>query len=155
MKPTGATHASPADQAESGRYGPTATLEVDPSNVGAVRMTYSPKVDGDPDPGEIVWTWVPFEERDGRGKDRPVLVVATLPTGNVLAVQLTSKQHDGDSEFVSIGSGNWDGEGRPSWINIDRVFSVHPQGMRREAASLDRPRFDLVKAALTTRYRWS
>ena len=56
--------------------GPSATVEIDPRRIGAVRMTYSPSTDGAPDPGEVVWTWVPFEERDGRGKDRPVLVVA-------------------------------------------------------------------------------
>ena len=39
-------------------------------------MSYEPQTDGAPDPGEVVWTWVPFEENDGRGKDRPVLVVA-------------------------------------------------------------------------------
>ena len=59
-----------------GRFGPDATTEVDLHRVGPMRMSYSPQTDGAPDPGEIVWTWVPFEENDGRGKDRPVLVVA-------------------------------------------------------------------------------
>ncbi|GAB5080487.1 hypothetical protein ARTHROSP310_36360 [Arthrobacter sp. AD-310] len=27
--------------------------------------------DGEPDPGEVVWTWVPYQEDHGRGKDRP------------------------------------------------------------------------------------
>ena len=67
-------------------------------------MTYSPSTDGAPDPGEIVWTWVPFEENDGRGKDRPVVVVATETGGTVLAVQLTSKAHDGMWNS-SLGSG--------------------------------------------------
>jgi len=38
-------------------------------------LEYSPKVDGQADPGEIVWTWVEFEEDASQGKDRPVLVV--------------------------------------------------------------------------------
>src|SRR5690349_5900749 len=62
----------------------TATVEVDPRRVGAVHLTYSPTTDGDPDPGEIVWTWVPYEENDGRGKDRPVVIVASEPSGTVL-----------------------------------------------------------------------
>ena len=49
---------------------------------------------------------MPYEENDGRGKDRPVLVVATEPAGTVLAVQLTSKAHTGDGEFVALGSGS-------------------------------------------------
>jgi hypothetical protein len=118
-------------------------------------MSYSPTTDGAPDPGEIVWTWVPYEENDGRGKDRPVLVVAAEPTGTVLAVQLTSKAHSGDGEFVALGTGAWDAEGRASWVNLERVFRVHPDGMRREATALDGKRFAEVRAALTARYRWS
>jgi hypothetical protein len=137
-----------------GQSGPSATVEVDPSRVGAVRMTYSPSTDGAPDPGEVVWTWVPFEERDGRGKDRPVLVVAAEPRGSYLAVQLTSKAHQG-ADFVPIGSGSWDAAGRPSWVNIDRVFRVHSGGMRRETAGLPAPAFASVQARLQQRYDWS
>ncbi|MFC6355386.1 type II toxin-antitoxin system PemK/MazF family toxin [Luethyella okanaganae] len=137
-----------------GRFGASATVEVDPRRVGSVRMSYSPVVDGDPDPGEIVWTWVPFEERDGRGKDRPVVIVAAEGGGTVLAAQLTSKERTGRSGFVSLGRGVWDAEGRPSWVNLDRIFRVHPDGMRREAASLDAERFLLVAQALRNRYNW-
>ena len=38
-------------------------------------MTYAARPDGRPDPGEIVWTWVPFEEDHTQGKDRPVLLI--------------------------------------------------------------------------------
>src|SRR6185437_13901105 len=107
-QPNGTAHRSPgasaATQEWPGQFGADATVEVDPTSIGPVRMTYNPVTDGDPDPGEIVWTWVPFEEHDGRGKDRPVLVVAAEPAGTVLAVQLTSKDHDGESDFVPIGA---------------------------------------------------
>src|SRR5215471_16409435 len=119
-----------------GRHGSTATLEVEPRGLGAVHTAYAPQHDGDPDPGEIVWTWVPFEENDGRGKDRPVLIVAVESAGTYLAVQLTSKDHDGEGDFVSVGAGGWDGGHRPSWVNLDRVIRVHEGGMRREAAAL-------------------
>ena len=42
----------------------------------ARRVVYAPDLDGRADPGEIVWTWVVYEEDPTRGKDRPVLVVA-------------------------------------------------------------------------------
>lgn len=143
-----------------------ATTEVDPRSVGTVHMTYAPDPDGDPDPGEIVWTWVPYEEGDGRGKDRPVLVVAREGHGSgeaaengecrstVLAVQLTSRRHDGDREWVPLGSGPWDREGRDSWVGLDRVLRVHPDGMRREACALDRARFDTVVHRLQQVYNW-
>jgi hypothetical protein len=138
-----------------GRFGATATVEVHPSEIGPVHTTYAPKHDGDPDPGEIVWTWVPFEEHDGRGKDRPVLIVAREHVGTVLAVQLTSKQHDGTTDFVDVGSGPWDHEGRESWVNLERVMRLHHEGMRREACAMERHHFDLVVARLRNRYDWS
>jgi hypothetical protein len=138
-----------------GQGGATATVEVDPRSLRRVRLGYAPSKDGAPDPGEIVWTWVPFEERDGRGKDRPVVVVAASGADTVLAVQLTSKAHEGSRDFVSLGTGAWDSAGRPSWANIDRVFVVHTDGMRREAASLDAKRYLRVAEALTARYGWS
>lgn len=138
-----------------GSTGPAATTEADPAHVGPVRTSYAPNRDGDPDPGEVVWTWVPFEENDGRGKDRPVLVVAREAAGTLLAVQLSSKQHDHDREWVPIGVGPWDGAGRESWVDLDRVLRVHEAGMRREACALDRPRFDQVVRRLRERYGWS
>ncbi|MGW7331484.1 type II toxin-antitoxin system PemK/MazF family toxin, partial [Streptomyces sp. NPDC054840] len=130
---------------QPGRDGGSATAEADPYAIGRVRTEYAPDPDGDPDPGEIVWTWVPFEENDGRGKDRPVLVVAREAGGRtLLAVQLSSKRHDHDREWVPIGTGPWDGAGRESWVDVDRVLRVHESGMRREACALDRGRFDRV-----------
>ncbi|MET8942808.1 type II toxin-antitoxin system PemK/MazF family toxin [Streptomyces sp. NPDC004542] len=157
------------DESVPGRYGPHATTEADPREVGPVRTEYSPAHDGDPDPGEIVWTWVPFEENDGRGKDRPVLVVAREAAGTFLAVQLSSKRHDGatggaakplrwsrdSSRWVAIGSGPWDRSGRDSWVDVDRVLRLHEEGMRREACALDRGRFNLVRQRLHERYGWS
>lgn len=129
-------------------------MQVDPRGLGRIRTTYSPSLDGDADPGEIVWTWVPYEEGDGRGKDRPVLVVAAEASGTVLAVPLTSQEHPGRPEYLPIGSGEWDGLGRPSFVRLDRVYRVHQAGMRREAAALDARRFALVREALSVRYRW-
>ena len=138
-----------------GRYGPSATVEAAPREVGRVRTEYAPAHDGDPDPGEIVWTWVPYEENDGRGKDRPVLVVAREAGGTVLAVMLSSKAHNGDREWVPIGSGPWDRSGRDSWVAVDRVLRLHDEGMRREACALDRMRFNLVRQRLRERYGWN
>ncbi|MFE1764379.1 type II toxin-antitoxin system PemK/MazF family toxin [Streptomyces angustmyceticus] len=146
--------ASDEPEALPGSQGPTATVEARPRSVGTVTMSYAPDPDGDPDPGEIVWTWVPYEENDGRGKDRPVLVVAREAGGTLLAVQLSSKRHNNDREWVPLGTGPWDRAGRDSWVAVDRVLRVHPSGMRREACALDRGRFNLVVNRLRERYGW-
>ena len=41
----------------------------------ARKLVYAPDLDGRADPGEIVWTWVVYEDDPTKGKDRPVLVV--------------------------------------------------------------------------------
>ncbi|MEI4272519.1 type II toxin-antitoxin system PemK/MazF family toxin [Klenkia sp. LSe6-5] len=120
---------------------------------GRAELSYSPRDDGRPDPGEIVWAWVPFEEGDGRGKDRPVLV-AGRADGDLVGFMLTSKDHDRDAadearhgrHWVDIGTGAWDRQGRPSEVRVDRVLRVDPADVRREGAVLDRRRFDLVAA---------
>ena len=107
------------------------------------------------DPGEIVWTWVPFEEDRSRGKDRPVLVIGHDGPW-LLALALTSKDHRGDavlhpgsrSRWTDIGPGPWDRRGRPSAVRVDRVLRVDPDGIRREGAVLDKRRFTKVASAV-------
>lgn len=59
-----------------------------------INFEYSPSLDGDADPGEIVWTWVPFEEDHSQGKDRPVLLVGR-DGEYLLALMMTSKDQIG------------------------------------------------------------
>ncbi|WP_082478321.1 type II toxin-antitoxin system PemK/MazF family toxin [Microbacterium sp. Leaf320] len=133
----------------------TATVRIDPDQIDDLRVEYAPDRDGAPDAGEIIWTWVPYEENDGRGKDRPVLVIGRESDDRVYAVRMTSKAHDGDHDYLSIGSGAWDSQGRESWVDIEQLYSVHETGLRREAAVLDRSRYGRVASALTRRHGWS
>ncbi len=145
---------SAAQHASDGSFGDSATIEIDPRTVRGVRLEYAPQKDSEPDAGEIVWTWVPYVENDGRGKDRPVLVIARHTTDRVYAVKLTSKHKQGRDDRVSIGSGAWDARGRTSWVDTDQLYSVHHDGMRREAAALDLDRYTLVAHALQKRFGW-
>lgn len=116
---------------------------------------YSPSRDGDPDPGEIVWTWIPYEDDPTQGKDRPVLVLARLGS-DVVVAQLTSKDHDRDAAdearygryWMDIGSGDWDERRRPSEVRLDRLLRVDPARVRREGGVLDAQVFRQVVAAL-------
>ncbi|WP_442923512.1 type II toxin-antitoxin system PemK/MazF family toxin [Microbacterium sp. KUDC0406] len=131
------------------------TIRIDPDRIRDLRVSYAPQRDGAPDAGEVIWTWVPYEENDGRGKDRPVLVIGRHSAERVYAVRMTSKPHDGDRDYLPIGSGGWDGQGRESWVDIEQLYSVHDAGMRREAAILDKERYRRVVAALMRRYGWA
>ena len=120
---------------------------------------YAPQIDGEPDPGEVVWGWVPYEDDPTQGKDRPVLIVGRVdpaaPDGEEwIGLQLSSKDHDLDAEdearhgryWMDVGTGGWDREGRPSEVRLDRLILLRGDAVRREGAALERSIFDAVVA---------
>jgi PemK-like, MazF-like toxin of type II toxin-antitoxin system len=123
---------------------------------GVPRLEYQPNADGDADPGEIVWTWVPYEEDHTRGKDRPVLVIG-VDGAWLLALILTSQDHDRDAAdearygrvWLDIGSGAWDADGRASEVRLDRIVRVDPTAVRREGATIDAEMFAQVADGVT------
>lgn len=101
-------------------------------------------MDGDPDPGEIVWSWVPYEEDPTLGKDRPVVIIGRRGT-MLSGVALTTKRRDGD---VDVGTGAWDPRNRPSYAKVARLLDIDAEAVRREGAVLGRRRFDAVVEAV-------
>lgn len=122
---------------------------------GIPAVEYAPEADGDPDPGEIVWGWVPFEEDPRRGKDRPVLLVGRDGPW-LLGLPVTSKDHARDHAqeaaagrlWMDVGRGGWDPEGRPSEVRLNRLVRLDPSAIRREGAALDPGRYGHVIAAM-------
>ncbi len=128
---------------------------------GVATIEYRPDPDGDADPGEVVWGWVPFEEDHSQGKDRPVLVIGK-DGGRLLALMLTSKDHDRDAaqearygrQWMDVGTGDWDPKRRPSEVRLDRVLSLDPGAVRREGGTLPRATFDDVADAVRRVKGW-
>jgi len=129
------------------------------TSAGPDRFYYAPRADGRPEPGEVCWAWVPFEEDASQGKDRPVLIIGTRGR-RWLALMLTSKDHDHDAvrqshdgvatdryghRWLDVGAGQWDRDHRASEIRLDRLLVLSQ--VRREGSALDRPAFDRVIAA--------
>lgn len=118
------------------------------------QVAYAPQSDGQPDPGEVVWGWVPYEEDASRGKDRPVLLIGRRGP-QWLGLMLTSKDHDRDvtgderagRHWRDVGTGDWDRERRPSEVRLDRLIVLDEHAIRREGAALGRDIFDQVIAA--------
>ncbi|MDP9805622.1 hypothetical protein J2S70_000204 [Trueperella bonasi] len=129
-------------------------IEYDIERYGLPDFDYRPERNGAPDPGEVVWTWVPFDENDGRGKDRPVLVLADTDE-HVIFGQMTSKDNTRDAQWeakwgrhwMDVGSGKWDRKGRPSEVRLDRLLIAHMDQIRREGSFLREDIFaDVVRA---------
>lgn len=135
----------------TGHRAPAPSPRALPDHHGPVRPEYTPSPDGVADPGEVVWTWVPYEDDPTQGKDRPVLVVGR-DGGVLLALMLTSKDHSRDAadearwgrRWMDLGPGAWDRQGRPSEVRLDRVLRIDPRAVRREGAVLDRALFGKV-----------
>ena len=119
--------------------------------------SYEPEIDGEPDPGEVVWAWVPYEEDPHQGKDRPILLIGRREIDGATwwaGLPLTSKDHDRDEEqeaaegrhWMDVGTGAWDREGRPSEVRLDRLVLMPDADVRREGAALDKEIFDRVVA---------
>ena len=150
-KPSSANSSAPKSSA------PASTVASDGSDYPGdyrdmINFEYSPSLDGDADPGEIVWTWVPFEEDHSQGKDRPVILVGR-DGEYLLALMMTSKDHNNrehaDSNYLDIGSGPWDPQGRASEVKLNRVIRVRPDSMRREGAIMPEDTFRLIERAWT------
>ena len=126
---------------------------------GVPLLSYEPDADHDADPGEVVWAWVPYEEDHSQGKDRPVLVIGRDGPW-LLALPMTSQDHDRDAGqeasqgryWCDIGTGEWDREGRPSEVRVNRILRLDPAAVRRIAARLPRERFDEVAREVLRHY---
>lgn len=116
-------------------------------NDGTPDGTYAPVPDGQPDPGEVVWAWIPYEDDPSRGKDRPVLVIGRRRDGDVVLLRclvMTSQDHDRDEAqeaaagrfWMDVGTGAWDPRGRASEVRLDRLVEIPPDVVRREGAAL-------------------
>ena len=117
-------------------------------------------MDGDADPGEVVWTWVPYQEDASVGKDRPAVVIGAQGEG-VYILQLTSKDHTREAAqeaaagryWFDIGTGAWDSKGRPSEVRLDRALWVKATDVRREGSILPEVTWRRIVDALEGHYR--
>ena len=116
-------------------------------------VSYAPRADGRPDPGEVVWGWVPYEDDPRQGKDRPVLLIGR-DGDRLLGLMLTSKDHDRDAaqearhgrHWMDVGTGGWDRRRRPSEVRLDRLIELSATAVRRGGAALERGIFECVVA---------
>ena len=157
-RPNSGSHHHYEDPATSNR--PQTSIREASIADALAHASYTPVMDGDADPGEVIWTWVPYQEDASVGKDRPAVVIGAQGEG-VYILQLTSKDHTRDAAqeaaagryWFDIGAGDWDSKGRPSEVRLDRALWVKATDVRREGAILPKATWQLIVDALEEHYR--
>ena len=157
-RPNSGSHHHYEDPATSNR--PQTSIREASIADALAHASYTPVMDGDADPGEVIWTWVPYQEDASVGKDRPAVVIGAHGEG-VYILQLTSKDHTRDAAqeaaagryWLDIGAGDWDSKGRPSEVRLDRALWVKATDVRREGAILPKKTWQLIVDALEEHYR--
>ncbi|MDO4908816.1 MAG: hypothetical protein Q3962_03065 [Corynebacterium sp.] len=112
-------------------------------------MYYAPTMDGQAEPGEVVWIKV-----DNNQEERAILVVGR--TKRALLGQLISpnSEHVGEKNWMDIGSGPWDSKGRTCWLRLDKIIEISECGVRRQGAIMPQNGFDRISARMRSDYGW-
>ncbi|MFD5434414.1 type II toxin-antitoxin system PemK/MazF family toxin [Kitasatospora sp. NPDC091257] len=106
-----------------------------------------PRPGAGPEPQEIWWAQVPFEDGPG-SKDRPCLVLRVRGRTATVA-KITSKHHAERPGVLPLPPGTvGDREGRASWLETDELREVPLSAFRRRAGAVDRQVWARAQRAL-------
>lgn len=118
-------------------------------------IVYSPDMDGQADPGEVVWIPLQLESEEAPLSERAVVVVGRQGPHLLGMLISTREEHANQPEWLSIGSSSWNENPKPSWVRIDRVLLVPESGIRRAGAVMPRKRFEILANRLRGDYGWN
>lgn len=112
---------------------------------------YAPDMDGSTEPGEVVWVTVPSQPPAVRS-----MLVVGREQRDVLGLLISpGKEHEGDSRWLGIGSGEWDPSGEPCWVRLDKTLLVPETDVHRRGTTVPRPRFERVATRLRDHFDWT
>lgn len=139
--------AGPASGRENAR---PARMNVQPTGSLARNIYYAPDMDGNAEPGEVVWVTVP---------SRPPTVRSLLVVGReqheVLGLLISpGQEHAEDARWLGIGSGEWDASGAPCWVRLDKTLCVAETDVHRRGTIVPPLRFERVASRLRDRFDW-
>ncbi len=124
-----------------GRRGPRGRRTRPPGRPGG-------RVVARPQPAEIWWASVPFEDGPG-GKDRPCLVLSVRGRRATVA-KITSKYHDERAGVIPLPPGAvGDAQGRASFLETDELRDVPMGDFRRRVGVVDPVLWDQVRHLAT------
>ena len=112
---------------------------------------YAPDMDGQAEPGEVVWFYVPATPL----RERSMLVVGR-DRQDVLGLLISSNDdHADDDAWLPIGSGEWKTTGEPCWVRLDKTLAIPETDLRRRGALFPPRRFDRIADHLRKHFDWA
>ncbi|MFC5632884.1 type II toxin-antitoxin system PemK/MazF family toxin [Streptomyces bullii] len=100
---------------------------------------------GRPQPAEIWWADVPYEDDQGRAKDRPCLVLAVRGERATVA-KITTRFREERAGVIPLPPGAvGDAQGRTSFLETDELREVPVWGFRRRVGVVDPTLWDRVR----------
>ncbi|RNE49786.1 hypothetical protein C5L39_04575 [Corynebacterium alimapuense] len=115
---------------------------------------YAPDMDGQAEPGEVVWVWTPTDGAEKLPRERAMLVIGRDRHAVLGLLISPNPKHENDDAWLDIGAGEWDPAGRQCWVRLDRVLEVSELAVRRQGALFPQRRFDRIANRLRSRYQW-
>ncbi|MDO4929103.1 MAG: type II toxin-antitoxin system PemK/MazF family toxin [Corynebacterium sp.] len=118
-------------------------------------LVYGPDMDGEADPGEVVWFWAPCGPEPKSHLERAMIVVGHQHQHILGLLVSPNTENAKDPHWIDIGSGPWDEAGRPCWVRLDKVIAVPATSIRRQGTIVPHSRFERIANRLRTDYGWS
>lgn len=119
-------------------------------------IIYCPDMDGQVDPGEVVWFWAP-EEAHSKMKtpcERAMVVIARHGSEVLGLLTSSNVEHSQEATWLDIGAGPWDELGRQSWVRLDKIIKIPETAIRRQGAVIPEGRFERIAIRLRSDYGW-
>lgn len=137
------------------------TVESTAGNPRAI--IYAPDMDGQVDPGEVVWFWAPAHATPhvaprtaaaNEAIERAMVVVARHHDDVLGLLLSTNIEHSDDSHWLDVGAGPWDETGQQAWVRLDRTIRIPESAIRRQGAVMPQGRFERISIRLRREFGW-
>lgn len=141
-------------EAEANSVHEVSEITVFPSESMSRMIFYAPDMDGQADPGEVVWIWAPADGPNQPPRERAIVVMGRNRNSVLGLLVSCNPEHRAEEEWIDIGSGGWDPRGRQSWVRLDRVLEVSELGIRRQGTVIPQGRFERIANRLRNDFGW-
>ncbi len=135
------------------RYVPQQATTKTPTENHARSTIYAPNMDGQADPGEVVWADI--RPRRGEEVQRRAVLIIGRNRHTLLTLLISSNEDHADHDnWIHIGPGSWDMHRAESWVRVDKILEIPESQILRRGVYMPERRYDRIANRLRTDYGW-